>query len=184
MPTTRINLDTIGRQNLPRWSTIGGGRPTASFTTCGLRRTWHVCSDKWTSIIKLWLCSCWNPQIPLGLVLFLEEDMYLTKDTLHTLGMLDNKRIEEEDLIVMGSRHYGPQVSEQTFARERRRQVRFQNDIVVRPTRGNNVSFLPRPTLSAGTGCTSTVGCSRAACGRRWSINYQSFDPANLDLEL
>ena len=39
-----------------------------------------------------------------GLVLFLEEDLYLTKDTLHTLRMLDSKRTNEEDMIVMGSR--------------------------------------------------------------------------------
>ena len=40
-----------------------------------------------------------------GLVLFLEEDLYLTKDTLHTLRMLDSQRINEEDMIVMGSRN-------------------------------------------------------------------------------
>ena len=39
-----------------------------------------------------------------GLVLFLEEDLYLTKDTLHTLRMLDRKRTNGEDMIVMGSR--------------------------------------------------------------------------------
>ena len=77
-----------------------------------------------------------DPEITLGLVLFLEEDMYLTKDTLHTLGMLDNKRIDEDNLIVMGSRHYGPQVSQHAFTRERRRLVSFQSKIVTTPIRG------------------------------------------------
>ena len=59
------------------------------------------------------------------LVLFLEEDLYLTKDALHTLRLLDSKRLDQDDLIVMGSRHYGPQVSRQAFTAEQRRLANF-----------------------------------------------------------